>query len=413
MDRRSLISHAAALTLGAVLPQDVAAPEAVPNDSCTFRTAESFGAVGDGTADDTDALLEAVEWERKESGRALVVLRGGRAYRVRQTLRFDFDHGGLLCLDGAASVNFNMNAGNGIEVFDPSTTEAHVSGSWFRGVYLYHRGRIDGHAWYYRRASFGHVNEDCGAPGGWGHCFHYDNSCFGNNLLARPHLEMGRMAGIGIWIGAICNGLHVVHPEINNPRIGAIEIDATRRSDIGEGPGVNSVVLDHVMTHNCGEWHLRLNGAYATRISSPRLEASASEAPLVVLGDDGHCENITMDAAWLQGSGSARVGLEVGDVTGFTLLEPAFYNLAGPAMDLRPPILGRGPSGVAVIHPVRAGTTGPLFADGDARGATVLSLDGDVIPAPGAGLVLRDEEDGRLRRVTSRGGRLLVEPVSR
>ena len=405
MDRRKWLTGGTTFAAGALLAGGTRSFDI--QEATGLRTAESFGAVGDGRADDTVALLRAIDWERTTPGRALVTLAAGRTYRVRQTLRFDFDHGGLLCLDGAATVRFDMAEGNGIEVVDRASDTAQVSGSWFRGIHVSRRGRSEGHAWYYRRARFGHLNEDCGVDGGWEHCFHYDNSCYGNNALFRPHLEMGSMAGVGIWIGPVCNGLHVHHPEINNARIGAIEVDATSTSDLGEGPGVNSIILDHPMTHGAGEWHIRLNGAYASRITAPRLEAGRSAAPQLVIGDRMRCTGIVVDSAWFQGSRTASAALDVGRVIGLTVLEPAFQNVDGAAIRLRPEDAGTR-EGVLIVHPIRGGTTGALFAGGDARGATVLSRSGDVVPAPGAGLVLRDQDSGDLFRLVVRRGQLEV-----
>lgn len=371
------------------------------------RSIESFGAAGDDVHDDTGAFMEAIAWERQTGGRQLVGLTPGKSYRVLRTLTFDFDGGGLVCEGGAAQVRFEMEEGNGIEVWNRREHGSHISSSCFRNVHLLNRSATAGHAWYYRRARFDHLNDGCGALGGWNHYFHYDNSCFGNNLLLRPHLEMGGRGRVGIWIGPVCNGIHVLHPEINNPAEVGVEIDATERSDIGEGPGVNSVVLDHVMTHNCRMAHLRLNGALGTSIRSPRLEASSSAAPLIVLGDRAGCANTVVETPWFQGSRTARTALDLHRSSGLLVTEPSFVNLAGAAL--------RGSdatTGAVLIHPRVLGTTRGLFEDPPPRGMTVIGASGDItLLSDEAGLVLRDREDGRLYRVVSRGGRLSTQRV--
>jgi hypothetical protein len=375
---------------------------------------ESFGAAGDGRTDDTAAFTRALAWQRSAPGQTSLIARPAAVYRLRGPLTFDYDHGGIVCPAGKAVLLFDADQGNGIEVWDPSSGTRHVSGSYFRGIHAVHQGRTSGHAWYYRRARFGHINEDCGASGGWDHAFHYDNSCFGNNILLRPHLEMSGQGGTGIWIGPVCNGLHVVHPEINNPREVGIEIDARRTSDNGQGPGVNNVVLDHPMTHDCGVAHLRLSGAYATTIRAPRLEAGSSTAPLVVVGEHAPCRNLSLEEGWLQGSQTARTGISILGVAGFTIRQTSFQNIAGPAVRFPEGQSGARSHGVVLVHPIRAGTTGNLLEHPDGAGVTVIDTSGDVLVSDAnRGPVLRDRSTGHLYRLFIRDGRLGGERVQR
>ena len=399
MDRRSLLAGLA-LTAACGVPKGA-------DSRVQLRYIESFGALGDGRGDDTDAFMRAIDWERATPGRQYVALCAGSVYRVTRTLQFDFPHGGLVCLAGAAVINFDMTEGNGIEVHDAASRSAYVSGSWFRGVHVVSETARDGHGWYYRRARFGHINEDCGASGRWNHAFHYDNGCYGNNMLSRPHLELAGQTRIGIWIGPVCHGLHVLHPEINNPSAVGIEVDASQRSDTDEGPGVNSVVLDHVMTHGCGEAHIRVNGALGLSIRSPRLEAGDSTAALTVLGDRAGCEGVVIETPWFQGSDHARAAVRIGRVQGMAVICPQVRRIAGPVFDFEKSSV----QGLTIVHPsVR--DSGPLIR-GDAAGTVLLDTRGDLtLHDPACGLVLRDRADGKLRRLGLRDGRLITEPAA-
>lgn len=390
---------------GEARPAQPGSASSAPVLDAQARPIESFGAVGDGETDDTDAFERAIEWERATTGRQYVELSAGRRYRVTRTLRFDFGHGGLFCAAGLATIVSDVPRGNGIEVVGAGRVDE-VTGSWFRGVQLVtHRAR-SGHAWFYRRARFGHINEDCGAAGPWNHYFHYDNACYGNNILLRPHLEMGGRGRVGIWIGPVCNGLHVVHPEINNPAEVGIEVDASGRSDAGSGPGVNSVVLDHVLTYGCGEAHIRLNGALGVSVRSPRLEAGPSSAPLMVLGDRAGCEGVLVESPWFQGSDHAPTALRVHRVRGLTVLTLLARRISGPVIE----VVGEAASGITVVHPI-VRETGPTVG-GSTEGVVVIDAGGDVsILGRRGGLVLPDRDTGVRYRVVVQGGRLVLEPV--